>query len=301
MKLNQCCLTPDVFDDFHSGDSICRNCGACCHDIMFDSFGNQPASEVHAFSLVEDVDKGKRMRDILEQILQALGISDAFLQTGFRMVDEAYTSGKSLQGTDLAHLGVAIAKRISDDNNLHFDLSKVQNAYGMKIMTRIEHLSDEYLPCRRFKGSSNVNEEDNSRKVKFQRFVMKTANELNFEKPVLSKKLVDDLCSVAKSTKVRSTVALYIMDPSKLKEICEYFKTTKEYIKIALKDIERLINVDYGVIEAEKKRAREEKNRAKAESKAIAKLEKMKAKAVLKCAKRTNRKRSLSEITNLLM
>lgn len=298
MKSNQCCLTPDVFDDFQSGDSICQSCGACCHDIMFDSFGNQPASEVHAFSLVENVNKGKRMREILEQILQALGISEAFLQTGFRMVDEAYTSGKSLQGTDLAHLGVAIAKRISDDNNLHFDSSKVQNAYGMKIMTRIEHLSDEYLPCRRFK---DINEEDNSRKVKFQRFVMKTATELNFEKPMLSNKLVDDLCSVAKSTKVRSTVALYIMDPSKLKEICEYFKTTKEYIKNALKDIERLINVDYGVIEAEKKRAREEKYRAKAESKARAKLEKIKAKAILKCAKRKTGKRCFGEITNTKM
>ncbi len=293
MKSNQCCLTPDVFDDFQSGDSICQSCGACCHDIMFDSFGNQPASEVHAFSLVENVNKGKRMREILEQILPALGISEAFLQTGFRMVDEAYTSGKSLQGTDLAHLGVAIAKRISDDNNLHFDSSKVQNAYGMKIMTRIEHLSDEYLPCRRFK---DTNEEDNSRKVKFQRFVMKTANELNFKKPMLSNKLVNDLCSVAKSTKVRSTVALYIMDPSKLKEICEYFKTTKEYIKNALKDIERLINVDYGVIEAEKKRAREEKDRAKAESKARAKLEKIKAKSILKCAKRKTRKRGFGEI-----
>lgn len=298
MKSNQCCLTPDVFDDFQSGDSICQSCGTCCHDIMFDSFGNQPASEVHAFSLVENVNKGKRMREILEQILQALGISEAFLQTGFRMVDEAYTSGKSLQGTDLAHLGVAIAKRISDDNNLHFDSSKVQNAYGMKIMTRIEHLSDEYLPCRRFK---DINEEDNSRKVKFQRFVMKTATELNFEKPMLSNKLVDDLCSVAKSTKVRSTVALYIMDPSKLKEICEYFKTTKEYIKNALKDIERLINVDYGVIEAEKKRAREEKYRAKAESKARAKLEKIKAKAILKCAKRKTGKRCFGEITNTKM
>ena len=241
-----CCLTPDVFEDFQTGDSICRNCGTCCHDVMFDSFGNQPASESHAFTLVDNACRGKRMREFLEQVLQALGISDAFLDTGYRMVDEVYLSGKSLRGTDLVHLCVAIAKRISDDNNLNFDSCKVETAYGAKIMGRVERLSDQYLPCRRFRDP-RMDEGDSSRRVKLQRFILRTAHELNFEKPVISNKLVDDLCSVPKSTKVKTTVALYIMEPSKLKCICEHFNTTKENIKTALRSIEKTMNVNYGV------------------------------------------------------
>lgn len=300
--INSCCLTPDVFEDFQTGDSICRNCGACCHDVMLDAFGNQPATYAHAFSFGENGIKGKVMREMLEQALQALDISDAFLESGFRMVDEVYSSGKSLQGTDLAHLCIAIAKRISDDNNLNFDSKKVEAAYGVKIMARVEKLTEQYLPCRQFKGLPNaVEDEVNSRKLKFQRFILKTANELEFEKPMLSKKLVDELCSVAKSTKVRSTVALYIMDPTKMKAICEHFKTSKEYVKTSLKEIERLVNVNYGVLQAEKQKAREAKERAKAECKARAKLEKAHAKSMLKAEKRKSKKREFQDISNVYL
>lgn len=299
--MNTCCLTPDVFEDFQTGDSICRNCGVCCHNVMFDAFGNQPASERHAFSLCGNVGKGKVMREMLEEVLQALGISEAFLESGFRMVDEVYSAGKSLQGSDLAHLCIAIAKRLSDNNNLNFDSYKVETAYGDKIMARVEKLTEQYLPCQNFKGGSDgVEEVNSSRKVKFQRFVLKVANELNYEKPVLSNKLVDDLCSIAKSTKVRSTVALFIMDPSKLKAICEYFKTTKEYIKTSLKNIERLVNVNYGVLDTEKKRAREAKERARAEYRAKSKLEKANAKSMLKAEKRKYRKTVLKDISNVI-
>jgi hypothetical protein len=242
--------------------------------------------------------RGKPMRNMLEQVLQALEISDAFLESGFRMVDEVYSSGKSLQGTDIAHLCITIAKRISDNNNLNFDSYKVEKAYGDKIMARVDKLAEQYLPCQRFKEASYSVEELNSRKLKFQRYILKTANELNYEKPVLSNKLVDELCSVAKSTKVKSTVALYIMDPTKLKVICDHFATTKEYIKSALKDIERLVNVNYGVLEAEKKRMREAKERAKAECKAKAKIRKTMIKN-LKAEKKIN-KRRFKEISNVI-
>ena len=296
--MDTCCLTPDVFEDLQTGDSVCRNCGACCHDIMCDVFGNQPATHVHTFSFGGN-GRGKVMREMLEQVLQALDISDAFLESGFRMVDEVYSSGKSLQGTDLAHLCIAIAKRISDDNNLNFNSTKVETAYGVKIMARVEKLTEQYLPSRNFRGVPNaVEDEVNARKLKFQRYILKTANELEFDKPILSKKLIDELCSVAKSTKVRSTVALYIMDPSKLKTICEHFKTTKEYVKSSLKEIESLVNVNYGVLQAEKKKVREAKERAKAEFKAKAKLEKQIARSMLQSGKIKNNKRKFKDITN---
>ena len=297
--MDACCLTPDVFEDLQTGDSVCRNCGACCHDIMCDVFGNQPPTQhLHTFSFGGNGSRGKVMREMLEQVLQALDMSDAFLESGFRMVDEVYSSGKSLQGTDLAHLCIAIAKRISDDNNLNFNSTKVETAYGVKIMARVEKLTEQYLPCRNFRGVPNaVEEEVNARKQKFQKYILKTANELKFEKPILSKKLIDELCSVAKSTKVRSTVALYIMDPSKLKVICEHFNTSKEYIKSSLKEIECLVNVNYGVLQAEKKKAREAKERARAEFKAKAKLEKKIARSMLQAEKRKS-KRKLKDISN---
>jgi len=211
---------------------------------MLDSFGNQPPTQQHAFVIQESIySKGQKMRDILDQVFGGLNLNEVFSKTGYRMIDEVYSCGKSLQGTDLIHICLAIAYRIALDNDLHFDTEIVQKTYGERIMGRLHKLINMYLP-----KPPSRNEPMSGRKATFQKYVLKMARELDFDKPVMTAVLVEQLSVLPKSTKVKASVALYIMDPKKITVISKMFKKSKSSIRESLKAIEDLINVDYGLL-----------------------------------------------------
>lgn len=214
---------------------------------MLDMFGNAPAT-IQQQNLDPDSDtahqRSKRMREIVEQVLLALNMSDAFRDTATRMVTELYTSGKSLRGTDLVHLGVAIVHRVATDNEVHFDSDLVQMMYGAKIMGRIQKLQQHYLPKQTQGTHSDLSIH---RKLTFQKFVLKKGTELGFKNPVIPTKLSDQLSSLPKSTKMKTAVALYIMEPTKLKDICKAFKQTKSSLKRSVHEVEGMVKVDFGI------------------------------------------------------
>lgn len=243
----KCCGQPDYMQDFQSGDTVCTNCGYCNQDIMLDMFGNAPATiQQQNFDPDSDTShqRSKRMREIVEHVLLAMNMSDAFGDTAFRMVTELYNTGKSLRGTDLVHLGVAIVHRVAMENEIHFDSDLVQMMYGAKIMGRIQKLQQHYLPKQTQSTQSDLSI---NRKLTFQKFVLKKGTELGLMNPVIPAKLSDQLSSLPKSTKIKTAVALYIMEPTKLKDICKAFKQTKSGLKRSVNEIEGMVKVNFGL------------------------------------------------------
>ena len=74
-EIRGCCRVPDLFEDHVTGDTVCRTCGLCVHDILLDSFGQQPANESHKLlaSCGGSIEKGGNLRRALGSLLSMNG------------------------------------------------------------------------------------------------------------------------------------------------------------------------------------------------------------------------------------
>lgn len=237
MNTKKCCLDPNPYEDYVTGDTICQNCGLCVHDILLDCFGQQPAvAGVHEHSTDPiSYQKGKNLRHVLERVLSAMSVVEALTPIAYQMVDEIYSSGKSLQGSDLVHVALAITLKMCTDLNIHFDSNKVTSSYG-PIMKRIMRLKEELFP-----GSTR---EDNSQKSPMlnrvnilENLIRKYASELGFEGMAPSRRLISEVSQLSKSGKVKASICLYIMYPDKLREIAAHLRRSQGSIRHSVKEI----------------------------------------------------------------
>ena len=244
---------PDLFEDHVTGDTVCRTCGLCVHDILLDSFGQQAANESHKLlaSCGGSIDKGGNLRRALEEVLLGMNVVDSFLSVGYQMVDEIYSSGKSLQGSDLVHVALAITLKICQDFSVYFDVNKVTKTYG-PIMKRITKLMGEFFP-EAVRSDSNDCPMISRMRV-LENLVTKFANEMGLKRVIPSKALISDVSRLSKSGKVKASICLFVMYPDRLREISQHLNRSQTAIRNSVKDMSGL--------EAEKVEEKKKKIRA---------------------------------------